>query len=141
MGKVIGIDLGTTNSCCSVMDGSEPQVIPNAEGARTTPSMVAFTEQGEKLVGQVAKRQAVTNPDRTVYAAKRLIGRRFDSGEVTEFAKVSPFGIEAAENGDAWIRLGEKLAPPQEISAIVLAKMRETAADFLGESVTDAVIV
>ncbi|NNL85595.1 MAG: molecular chaperone DnaK [Myxococcales bacterium] len=140
MSKVIGIDLGTTNSCCAVMDGQEPQVIPNAEGARTTPSMVAFTDQGEKLVGQIAKRQAVTNPDRTVYAAKRLIGRPFNSPEAAEFAKVAPFGIEASDNGDAWIRLGEKLAPPQEISAIVLAKMREIAADFVGDAVTDAVI-
>jgi molecular chaperone DnaK len=122
------------------MDGQEPQVIPNAEGARTTPSMVAFTDQGEKLVGQIAKRQAVTNPDRTVYAAKRLIGRPFESPEAAEFAKIAPFGIEASDNGDAWIRLGEKLAPPQEISAIVLAKMREIAADFVGDAVTDAVI-
>ncbi len=140
MSKVIGIDLGTTNSCCAIMDGQEPQVIPNAEGGRTTPSMVAFTDQGEKLVGQIAKRQAVTNPDRTVFAAKRLIGRPFDSPEAAEFAKIAPFGIEASDNGDAWIRLGDKLAPPQEISAIVLAKMREIAADFVGDAVTDAVI-
>ena len=140
MGKVIGIDLGTTNSCVCVMEGGEPQVIPNAEGARTTPSMVAFTDQGEKLVGQIAKRQAVTNPERTLFAAKRLIGRRFDSEEVGRFAAIAPFGIEPAENGDAWIRVGDKLCSPQEISAIVLAKMKETASEFLGEPVDDAVI-
>jgi len=122
------------------MDGGTPQIIANAEGARTTPSMVAFTDSGEKLVGQIAKRQAVTNPERTVFAVKRLIGRKFDSPEVRRFQQIAPFGIEAAENGDAWVRVGDKLAPPQEISALVLAKMRETASDFLGEPVTDAVI-
>ena len=140
MGKVIGIDLGTTNSCVSVMEGGEPQVIPNAEGARTTPSIVAFAENGEKLVGQIAKRQAVTNPDRTIFAQKRLIGRKRETEEVTRFANVTPFAIEPAENGDAWVGIGEKLCSPEEISAIVLAKMKETAADFLGEPVTDAVI-
>jgi molecular chaperone DnaK len=140
MGKVIGIDLGTTNSCVAVMEGGEPRVIPNAEGSRTTPSMVAFTDSGEQLVGQIAKRQAVTNPERTVFAAKRLIGRRFDSDEVQRFQRVAPFGVEAAENGDAWIRLGDRMRAPQEISAIVLAKMKEVAAEFLGEPVTDAVI-
>jgi molecular chaperone DnaK len=140
MGKVIGIDLGTTNSCVSVMEGGEPQVIPNAEGARTTPSMVGFTDQGEKLVGQIAKRQAVTNPERTVFATKRLLGRRFDSEEVTRFQRVAPFGVEAADNGDAWIRLGDKLCSPQELSAIILAKMKETASEFLGEPATEAVI-
>jgi len=140
VGKVIGIDLGTTNSCVALMEGGNPQIIANAEGARTTPSMVAFTEAGEKLVGQIAKRQAVTNPERTVFAAKRLIGRKFDSPEVTRFREISPFGVEAAGNGDAWVRIGDKLAPPQEISALVLAKMRETASDYLGEPVTDAVI-
>jgi molecular chaperone DnaK len=140
MGKVIGIDLGTTNSCVAVMEGGEPRVIPNAEGSRTTPSIVAFTDAGEQLVGQIAKRQAVTNPERTVFAAKRLIGRRFDSDEVSRFQRVAPFGVEAAENGDAWIRLGERQRAPQEISAIVLAKMKEVAAEFLGEPVTDAVI-
>jgi len=140
MGKVIGIDLGTTNSCVCVMEAQEPQVIPNAEGSRTTPSMVAFTDQGEKLVGQVAKRQAVTNPERTLFAQKRLIGRKSDSEEVKRFAASAPFGIEAAENGDAWIRAGDKLCSPQEVSAIVLGKMKETASDFLGEPVTDAVI-
>jgi molecular chaperone DnaK len=140
MGKVIGIDLGTTNSCVAVMEGGEPQVIPNAEGARTTPSIVAFTETDEKLVGQIAKRQAVTNPDRTIFAQKRLIGRKRETEEVTRFANVAPFAIEPAENGDAWIGIGEKICSPEEISAIVLAKMKETAADFLGEPVTDAVI-
>jgi molecular chaperone DnaK len=140
MGKVIGIDLGTTNSCVSVMDGGEPQVIPNSEGSRTTPSMVAFTDRGEKLVGHVAKRQAVTNPSRTVYASKRLIGRRQDTEEVTRFADIAPFGIEPSTKGDAWIRVGDRLCSPEEISAVVLAKMRETAADFLGSDVVDAVI-
>jgi len=140
MGKVIGIDLGTTNSCVAVMEGGEPQVIPNAEGARTTPSIVAFTETDEKLVGQIAKRQAVTNPDRTIFAQKRLIGRKRETEEVTRFANVAPFAIEPAENGDAWIGIGEKICSPEEISAIVLGKMKETAADFLGEPVTDAVI-
>jgi molecular chaperone DnaK len=140
MGKVIGIDLGTTNSCVALMEGGEPQVIPNAEGARTTPSMVAFTDQGEQLVGQIAKRQAVTNPERTVFAAKRLIGRRFDSEEVQRFKRVSPLGVEASENGDAWVRLGDRLRAPQEISAIVLAKMKDIAADFVGEPITDAVV-
>ncbi len=140
MGKVIGIDLGTTNSCVAILEGGRPEVVANAEGARTTPSMVAFTDSGEKLVGQIAKRQAVTNPDRTIYAAKRLIGRKRESDEVERFASFSPFGIEAAPNGDAWVRIGDRLCSPQEISAIVLAKMREAASDFLGEAVTDAVV-
>jgi molecular chaperone DnaK len=140
MGKVIGIDLGTTNSCVAILEGGRPEVVANSEGARTTPSMVAFTDSGEKLVGQIAKRQAVTNPERTIYAAKRLIGRKRESDEVERFARSSPFPIEAAPNGDAWLRVGDRLCSPQEISAIVLAKMRETASDFLGEPVTDAVI-
>jgi molecular chaperone DnaK len=140
LGKVIGIDLGTTNSCVALMEGGTPQIVANAEGARTTPSMVAFTDSGEKLVGQIAKRQAVTNPERTVFAVKRLIGRKFDSPEVERFQKIAPFGIEAADNGDAWVRVGDRLSPAQEISALVLAKMRETASDYLGEPVTDAVI-
>ena len=140
MSKVIGIDLGTTNACVSMMEGDEPQVIPNAEGARTTPSMVAYTETGEILVGQVAKRQGVTNPERTLYAVKRLIGSKFDTDEVRRFAETAPFAIEDAENGDAWVRVDDKLCSPPEISAIVLGKMRETAAEFLGEDVTDAVI-
>jgi len=140
MGKVIGIDLGTTNSCVAVMEGGEPKVIPNAEGSRTTPSIVAFTDNGEQLVGQIAKRQAVTNPERTVFAAKRLIGRRFDSDEVQRFRQVAPFGVEAAENGDAWVRVGDRMRAPQEISAIVLAKMREIAAEFVGEPIAEAVV-
>ncbi len=140
MGKVIGIDLGTTNSCVALFDNGEPQVVANAEGSRTTPSIVAFTPAGEKLVGQIAKRQAVTNPDQTVFAVKRLIGRKFDAEEVQAFSTVAPFEIEAAENGDAWVRAGGKLASPQEISALVLTKMKDTVADFIGEPVEDAVI-
>jgi molecular chaperone DnaK len=140
MGKVIGIDLGTTNSCVAVMEGGEPQVIPNAEGSRTTPSMVAFSDRGEKLVGHVAKRQAVTNPSRTVFASKRLIGRRHDTDEVMRFTKIAPFGIEPSPKGDAWVRVGDRLCSPEEISAVVLAKMREIAADFAGADVSDAVI-
>jgi molecular chaperone DnaK len=140
MGKVIGIDLGTTNSCVAVMEGGEPQVIPNAEGSRTTPSMVAFTDRGEKLVGHVAKRQAVTNPARTVFAAKRLIGRRQDTEEVRRFASIAPFGVEPSPKGDAWIKVGDRLCSPEEISAVVLSKMREIAADFAGGDVADAVI-
>ncbi len=140
MGKVIGIDLGTTNSCVSVMEGGEPQVVPNAEGARTTPSIVAFTEQGETLVGQIAKRQAVTNPERTLYAVKRLVGRKLEAEEVQTFVSTAPFQIEAAENGDAWVHTGEKLCAPPEIAALVLARMKETASEFLGEPVSEAVI-
>ncbi len=140
MGKVIGIDLGTTNSCVAVMEGGSPVVIANAEGARTTPSILAFTDSGEKLAGQIAKRQAVTNPERTIYAVKRLIGRKFDSAEVQRFKEIAPFKIEAHENGDGWVRVGDRKFSAPEISAMVLAKMRETAADFLGEPVTDAVI-
>src|SRR5512145_552354 len=124
MGKTIGIDLGTTNSCVAVLEGGKPVVIPNNEGARTTPSMVAYTDSGEKLVGQVAKRQAVTNPGRTIFAVKRLIGRRFDADEVKRFSDVAPFSIAQANNGDAWVKIGDKLCPPQEISAAVLGKMR-----------------
>jgi len=140
MGKVIGIDLGTTNSCVAVMEGGNPVVIANSEGARTTPSIVAFTDSTEKLVGQIAKRQAVTNPERTIFAVKRLIGRKFDSPEVKRFTEIAPFKIEAHENGDAWVRVGNRTFSAPEISAMVLSKMRETAADFLGEPITDAVI-
>ncbi len=140
MGKVIGIDLGTTNSCVAVVEGGSPEVIANAEGARTTPSMVAFTESGEKLVGQIAKRQSVTNPEQTLFAVKRLIGRKFDSEEVQRFIEIAPFGLEAAENGDAWVRVQGSVRSPQEISSIVLAKLRECASEFLGEPVTDAVL-
>jgi len=140
MGKVIGIDLGTTNSCVAFMAAGRPEVIANSEGSRTTPSMVAITETGEKLVGQIAKRQAVTNPDRTIFANKRLIGRKLESEEVRSFAEVAPFGIVAADNGDAWVRIGDRTHSPQEISAMVLARMKETASEFLGEPVDEAVI-
>lgn len=140
MGKVIGIDLGTTNSCVALLEGGEPQVLSNSEGARTTPSIVGFAATGEKLVGQIAKRQSVTNPENTVFASKRLIGRRFDSEEATSFGSIAPFSIEASENGDAWIRVADRSYSPQEISAMVLSKMRETASDYLGEDVVDAVI-
>ena len=140
MGKVIGIDLGTTNSCVAVMSGDQPEVIANAEGARTTPSMVAYTLSGEKLVGQIAKRQAVTNPQSTIFAVKRLIGRKHDADEVQAFAKIAPFKIVAADNGDAWVEINGRACSPQEISAMVLARMRDTAMEFLGEPVDQAVI-
>ena len=140
MGKVIGIDLGTTNSCVAVMEGGEPVVIANAEGSRTTPSMVAFTESGERLVGQHAKRQAVTNPENTLYAIKRLIGRKYDTDAVRKDIEISPFKIIKADNGDAWVEVRGKKHSPPEISAMVLAKMKQTAEDYLGEEVTDAVI-
>jgi len=140
MSKVIGIDLGTTNSCVAVMEGGEPVVIANAEGSRTTPSMVAFTESGEILVGQQAKRQAVTNPENTVFAIKRLIGRKFDTDVVKKDIAISPFKIVRADNGDAWVEVrGRKYSPP-EISAMILQKMKKTAEDYLGETVTDAVV-
>ncbi|WP_020678172.1 molecular chaperone DnaK [Geopsychrobacter electrodiphilus] len=140
MSKVIGIDLGTTNSCVSVMEGGEPVVIANSEGARTTPSMVAIAENGERLVGQQAKRQAVTNPENTLFAIKRLIGRKFDSEQVKKDIVISPFSIIQADNGDAWVEARGKQYSPQEISAMVLQKMKQTAEDYLGETVTDAVI-
>jgi molecular chaperone DnaK len=140
MGKVIGIDLGTTNSCVAIMEGGEPVVIANSEGSRTTPSMVAFTESGERLVGQQAKRQAVTNPENTLFAIKRLIGRKFSSEAVQKDMKISPFKIIEAENGDAWVQARDKKYSAPEISAMVLQKMKQTAEDYLGEKVTDAVI-
>jgi molecular chaperone DnaK len=140
MGKVIGIDLGTTNSCVALYDNGETQVIANAEGARTTPSMVAFSNSGEKLVGQIAKRQAVTNPSSTIFAIKRMIGRKRDSEEVDRFVETAPFAIEPAENGDVRVSIGSRAYSPQEVSAMVLAKMRETASDFLGAPLTQAVI-
>lgn len=140
MSKVIGIDLGTTNSCVAVMDGKEPRVIENAEGARTTPSMVAFTKDDERLVGQPAKRQAVTNPENTVFAIKRLIGRRFKDKDVQDMKSKAPFAIVEGDNGDAWVEIdGEKMAPSQ-ISAMILQKMKETAESYLGETVDQAVI-
>ena len=140
MGKIIGIDLGTTNSCVAVLDGDSVRVIENAEGDRTTPSIIAYTAEGETLVGQPAKRQAVTNPQNTLFAIKRLIGRRFEDKEVQRDIDIMPFGIAKADNGDAWVEAkGEKMAPPQ-VSAEVLKKMKKTAEDFLGEEVTEAVI-
>ena len=140
MGKIIGIDLGTTNSCVSVMDGDQVKVIENAEGDRTTPSIIAYTDDGETLVGQSAKRQAVTNPENTLFAVKRLIGRRFKDDVVQKDIKMVPYKIVEAENGDAWVEAkGKKMAPPQ-VSAEVLKKMKKTAEDYLGETITEAVI-
>ncbi|MGF1869680.1 molecular chaperone DnaK [Photobacterium indicum] len=140
MGRIIGIDLGTTNSCVAVLDGDKPRVIENAEGERTTASVVAYTQDGETLVGQPAKRQAVTNPENTLYAIKRLIGRRFEDEEVQRDLKIMPFKIIKADNGDAWVEAkGQKMAAPQ-VSAEILKKMKKTAEDFLGEEVTGAVI-
>ena len=140
MSKVIGIDLGTTNSCVSVMEGGEAVVIPNSEGSRTTPSMVAFTEGGERLVGQIAKRQAITNPESTIYVVKRLIGRKFEDPEVKRSTSLVPYRIVAAENGDAWVETGGKRYSPSELSAMVLAKMKQTAEDYLGEPVAEAIV-
>ncbi|MGA8892386.1 MAG: molecular chaperone DnaK [Anaeromyxobacteraceae bacterium] len=140
MGKVIGIDLGTTNSCVAVMEQGEAVVIPNSEGSRTTPSMVAFSDGGSRLVGQIAKRQAVTNPESTIYSTKRLIGRKFKDREVVRTAGSVPYRIVAAENGDAWVEVGGKQLSPAEISAMVLAKMKQTAEDYIGEPVTEAII-
>ena len=140
MGKIIGIDLGTTNSCVAVLDGDNVRVIENAEGDRTTPSIIAYTEEGETLVGQPAKRQSVTNPTNTLFAIKRLIGRRFEDKEVQRDIKIMPFGITKADNGDAWVTARDKNVAPPQVSAEVLAKMKKTAEDFLGESVSEAVI-
>lgn len=139
-GKVIGIDLGTTNSCVAVMEGGDPVVIANSEGARTTPSVVAVNEAGERLVGQIAKRQAVTNPKNTIFAVKRLIGRKFESPEVEQARKVLPYEIARADNGDASVMLRGEKKSPQEISAYILTKMKQTAEDYLGQPVTQAVI-
>jgi len=140
MGKIIGIDLGTTNSCVSVMEGGDPVVITNAEGSRTTPSMVAFTEKDERLVGQIAKRQAVTNPDNTIFAVKRLIGRKFDSAEVQKDISVLPYKISKASNGDAQLDVRGQNFSPAEISSMILQKMKQTAEDYLGDKVNEAVI-
>ncbi len=140
MSKVIGIDLGTTNSCVSIMEGDKPRIIENSEGSRTTPSIIAYMEDGEILIGAPAKRQAVTNPKSTLYAVKRLIGRRYEDDEVQKDIELMPFEIVKAENGDAWVSVrDEKLAPPQ-VSAEVLRKMKKTAEDYLGQDVTEAVI-
>ncbi|MHB1926927.1 MAG: molecular chaperone DnaK [Leptospirillum sp.] len=140
MGKVIGIDLGTTNSCVSIMEGGEPVVIPNQEGSRITPSVVAFTDKGEVLVGQVAKRQAITNPENTVYSVKRLIGRKFDSDEVAHAMKRLPYKVVKSANGDAHVEIRGKVYSPAEISAKILLKLKQAAEDYLGEKVTEAVI-
>ncbi|TMH70779.1 MAG: molecular chaperone DnaK [Betaproteobacteria bacterium] len=140
MGKIIGIDLGTTNSCVAIMEGGKPKVIENSEGARTTPSIVAYMEDGEILVGAPAKRQAVTNPKNTLYAIKRLIGRKFDEKEVQKDITLMPYKIVKADNGDAWVEVRGKKIAPQEVSAQVLRKMKKTAEDYLGEEVTEAVI-
>jgi molecular chaperone DnaK len=140
MGKVIGIDLGTTNSCVAVMEGGEAVVIPNSEGSRTTPSMLALTDGGERLVGQIAKRQAITNPESTVYVVKRLIGRKFDDAEVRRSVPLVSYRIVPADNGDAWVEVQGKKHSPAEISAMVLAKMKQTAEDYLGEPVTEAIV-
>jgi molecular chaperone DnaK len=140
MAKVIGIDLGTTNSCVAVMDGGKPKVIENAEGARTTPSIVAFTKDGERLIGQPAKRQAVTNGDNTIFAVKRLIGRRFDDPVTKKDTELVPYTITKGKNGDAWVKAGGEDYSPSQISAFILQKMKETAENYLGETVTQAVI-
>ena len=140
MAKVIGIDLGTTNSCVAVMEGKTPKVIENAEGMRTTPSIVAFTDEGERLVGQPAKRQAVTNPERTIFAVKRLIGRRYDDPMVEKDKKLVPYKITRASNGDAWVEIEGKTYSPSQISAFILQKMKETAEAYLGSKVEQAVI-
>src|SRR2546425_394069 len=140
MAKVIGIDLGTTNSCVAIMEAGDPVVITNAEGSRITPSVVAFTDSGERLVGQIARRQAITNPENTIFAIKRLIGRRYEEAEVQKAMKVLPYKIVRADNGDAWVEVRGKKYSPAEISAFILQKMKQTAEDHLGEKVTEAVI-
>ncbi|HXV74172.1 MAG TPA: Hsp70 family protein, partial [Sphingomonadales bacterium] len=140
MSKVIGIDLGTTNSCVAIMEGAKPRVIENSEGSRTTPSMVAFTDKGERLVGQIAKRQAVTNPENTLFAIKRLIGRPFNDPTTKKDIDMVPYKITKAKNGDAWVEAQGKEYSPSQISAFILQKMKETAEDFLGEKVEKAVI-
>jgi molecular chaperone DnaK len=140
MGKMIGIDLGTTNSCVAIIEAGDPAVIANAEGSRTTPSVVAFTDKGERLVGQIARRQAITNPENTIYAIKRLIGRKFTDPEVKKDIEIVSYKIVGAKNGDAWVKVRDKEYSPAEISAMVLQKMKQTAEDYLGEEVKDAVI-
>ncbi len=140
MSKIIGIDLGTTNSCVAIMEGGEAKVIQNSEGLRTTPSIVAFNDSGERLVGQLAKRQAITNPDKTLFAIKRLIGRKYDSDEVRKFIQMSPFKVVKASNGDAWVSINGKEMSPAEVSAMILQKMKQTAEDYLGQKITEAVI-
>src|SRR5881296_2722201 len=140
MGKVIGIDLGTTNSCVAIMSGGDPVVIANAEGSRTTPSVVAITDKGERLVGQIAKRQAITNPENTIYSIKRLMGRKYNSRQVQDAIKRLPYKIIEASNGDAHVEIRGKRYSPAEVSAMILQKMKQTAEDYLGEKVTEAVV-
>jgi molecular chaperone DnaK len=140
MGKAIGIDLGTTNCCVAVIEGVKPKVIAGKEGGRTTPSIVAFTGRGERLVGQLAKRQALTNPQNTIYAVKRLIGRRHSAGEVAKAKQLVPYEIVSSPNGDAWIKVRDRDYSPPEISAFVLSRLKEMAEDYLGAEVTEAVI-
>lgn len=140
MGKIIGIDLGTTNSCVAVIEGGEPLVLPNSEGSRTTPSMVGFTEGDEKFVGQQAKRQAIINPERTVYDIKRLIGQKFKSDAVDHYKAALPYDIVEATNGDAWVEVNDQEFSPQEVSAMILKKMKQTSEDYFGEEITEAVI-
>ena len=140
MSKIIGIDLGTTNSCVAILEAGQPKVIENSEGARTTPSIIAYMEDGEILVGAPAKRQAVTNPRNTLYAVKRLIGRKFTDKEVQKDIELMPFEIVKAENSDAWVQVRDKKLAPPQVSAEVLRKMKKTAEDYLGYEVTEAVI-
>src|SRR5437016_1854949 len=140
MAKVIGIDLGTTNSCVAIMESGDPNVLANAEGSRTTPSVVAFTDSGERLVGQIARRQAITNPEITISAVKRLIGRRSDDPMVQKASSLLPYKLVRNNNGDAWVEIRGKQYSPAEISAFILQKMKQTAEDYLGEKVTEAVI-
>src|SRR5512147_1771808 len=140
MSKIIGIDLGTTNSCVAVMEGGEPVVIPNAEGSRTTPSVVAFTKNGERLVGEVAKRQAITNSENTIFSIKRFMGRKYEDPEVDRDRRLVPYKVVRASNGDAWVEAQGKQYSPPEISAMILQKLRTDAEAYLGEKVTQAVI-
>src|SRR5213080_4179988 len=140
MGKVIGIDLGTTNSCVAIMSGGDPVVIANAEGSRTTPSVVGITDKGERLIGQIAKRQAITNPENTIYSIKRLMGRKFNSRQVQDTIKRLPYKIIEESNGDAHVEIRGKRYSPAEVSAMILQKMKQTAEDYLGEKVTEAVV-
>lgn len=140
MSKIIGIDLGTTNSCVAVIEGGEPLVLPNSEGARTTPSMVGFTEGDERFVGQQAKRQAIVKPERTVYDVKRMIGQKFSSPSISEYRQALPFEIIEHTNGDAWVKVNDQTFSPQEVSAMILSKMKQTAEDYFGEEITEAVI-
>src|SRR5262249_8162079 len=140
MNRVVGIDLGTTNSCVSLLEGDSPVVIPNAEGSRTTPSIVGFAESGERLIGQIAKRQALTNPENTVFAVKRIMGRKFDDPEVGRHQRACAYQVAGADNGAAKVRVRERDYPPPEISAMTLAKRKQTAEDYLGETGQEAVI-